>query len=74
VEQNLVTITIGISTKDNNQIFENILHEVKEIIHCEQATRFNSLDRDSEYIFVYNHAQHTDLCARLSGILLKFII
>lgn len=50
-----------------------IIHELKEIIHVQQATRFDRPDVDSEYIFVYNHANHTDLCYRLAGLLDNFI-
>ena len=66
-------ITIG--TKPGNiHALAVLIHEFKEIIQVEQTTRLDRHDCDSEYIFVYNHAQHTDLCSRLAGLLSQFII
>lgn len=50
-----------------------IIHELKEIIHANQATRFDRPDVDSDYLFIYDHRQHTDLCYRLAGLLNNFI-
>ena len=49
-----------------------LIHEVKEILHIEQSTRFWRRGLDS-YEFHYTHAEHSDLCSRLAGILLQFM-
>lgn len=54
-------------------VLAGIIHELKEIIHEEQAVRFQRPDNTSEYEFHYNHQQHTDFCSRLAGFLSKFI-
>jgi len=59
--------------KSNPLVFlENVMHELKEILHEEQGTRFNNR-LNASYEFHYNHAHHTGLCARLSALLDKFI-
>ena len=70
-----VTEIIKIPAKGNTEvrIFEILMHELKEIIQCEQFTRLYGKSTEQQYVFVYNHDQHTDLCARLSGLLSKFI-
>ena len=64
------------SLKSNPTRFVTILiHEFKEIIQVEQSTRFNRNDDHgaNSFEFHYTHKEHTDLCARLSGVLTKFI-
>lgn len=51
---------------------ELVIHELKEIIQLEQDTRHTKRN-EVQRIFAYNHAEHTDLCARLAGLLTKFI-
>jgi hypothetical protein len=53
--------------------FGCLLHELKEIINVEQSTRYSKRTSSEEYMFMYDHAQHDDLCARLSGLLSKFL-
>ena len=50
-----------------------ITHELKEIIHIGQSTRFRRID-NNEYEFHYTHREHTDMCERLVGALNNFII
>ena len=50
-----------------------ILHELKEIIQIEQATRFKRIDESCNYEFHYSHKEHTELCSRLAGLLSQFI-
>ncbi len=60
--------------KANPQQFLNfVIHEFKEIIQVEQATRYCSNDVSGTYLFSYNHVKHSDLCCRLSEILTHFI-
>ena len=58
--------------KHPEQFLNYIIHELKEIIQIEQSTRL--WRRGTEcYEFHYTHAEHTDLCARLSSLLREFI-
>jgi len=50
-----------------------IIHELKEIIQVENDTRFDRGNNVSDYMFVYGHNEHTDICRRLSGLLTQFI-
>jgi len=50
-----------------------LIHELKEIIQVEQSTRFDRCDEAKNYEFHYTHKEHTDLCARLAGLLTQFI-
>lgn len=52
-----------------------IIHELKEIVQIEQSTRYTRRDEhsDNSYEFHYTHKEHTDLCARLAGLLTHFI-
>lgn len=51
-----------------------IIHELKEIIQVEQSARYIRQDEGTSYEFHYSHKEHTDLCARLSGLLTNFIV
>lgn len=68
-------ITIG-TKKLRTQPFgvlEIIIHELKEVIHVEQSTRFRRGDELNNYEFHYSHKEHSELCSRLAGLLGEFI-
>ena len=65
-------INIGTRSQEEMSIFTNVLHEIKEILHCLQRTRYLSGEH-VDYLFSYSHKEHTDLCERLSGILSEFL-
>ena len=71
------TALIVIGTKHLKEhplrILTTIIHELKEIIQIEQGTRYNETNNEGEYLFSYNHKQHTDFCERLTGLLEEFI-
>ena len=69
------TIIIGTKNISNNKgrFLEIIIHELKEVIQTEQYTRYYRNDEES-YMFFSNHAQHTQLCGILAGLLDKFIV
>lgn len=50
-----------------------IIHELKEMIQVEQATRYIREDDDTCYEFHYTHKDHAELCSRLAGLLTEFI-
>ena len=54
------------------QFLNHLIHELKEIIQVEQSTRLFRRGADS-YEFHYTHSEHSDLCSRLSGLLLNFL-
>jgi hypothetical protein len=54
-------------------IHDHIDNELKEIINVEQFTRFRRNDVGDDYWFVYDHRQHAEMCARLSGLLSQFL-
>ena len=59
--------------KDNPlQFLHFVIHELKEIIQIEQSTRLYNQGKDG-YEFHYTHAEHSDLCCRLAGLLSYFL-
>ena len=64
-------LTIGL--KDDQEVFETICHELMEIVACEMRVRLTRTDCDGDYIFVYDHRQHTTMICMFSGLLSQFI-
>ena len=58
---------------DEVQMLAIIIHELKEILHIEQSSRYVTRHDDS-YIFVYDHGKHEEICNRLAGLLNEFIM
>jgi hypothetical protein len=58
--------------RGGDEFLEVVIRELKEIIQIEQDVRFYSGD-DGSLVFSYSQAEHTDLCARLAGLLREFI-
>jgi hypothetical protein len=69
------TLTIGTkySQKNPTRTLNSIIHELKEIIQVENDTRLERGNNISDYVFVYDHRDHTDICRRLAGLLDEFI-
>lgn len=65
-------INIGTKT-DQSRIFQIISHELMEICSCEMFVRFNRLDVDSDYVFVYDHRQFATMMEMFTGLLMQFI-
>ena len=67
-------LTIMIGTKQSEaEIFATLCHEIMELIACEMFVRFNRGDCSSDYIFVYDHRQHTTMMSMFAGIISQFI-
>ena len=50
-----------------------IIHELKELINVEQGIRYTNSHNTEDYLFIYTHKEHSDMCARLTGLLMEFI-
>lgn len=66
-------IMIGTKSKDAPTILGTIIHELKEVIQMGQCVEYVIPGTDDNFKFVYGHAEHTDLCDRLAGLLDEFI-
>lgn len=66
---------ISIGTKDSgeDEIFESVCHELLEMCAVTLRVRLDRPDCNSDYIFVYDHRQHTTIVAMFSGLLREFI-
>ena len=67
-------LIIGLKSRTTVEVLDTIIHELKEMIHIEQWTRFDDGSATGQYMFVYNHDRHDELCARLAGLLEQFIV
>lgn len=69
------TINIGTKHLKNqpSRVLSVIIHELMEIICIENDTRYDKRHAEMDFIFVYDHQQHTDIVSRLSGLLNEFI-
>jgi hypothetical protein len=55
------------------ETFNSLIHILKEILNIQQNTRFAKTYKTDDYIFVYDHYQHTDLCNLLSDLIYQFL-
>ena len=66
-------INFGMKNHKTNPLMflELLIHEFKEILQVEQNRRV--MCGDGTFEFHYGHAEHSDLCGRLAGVLSNFI-
>ena len=64
-------LRVGLGGCDD--IFELLCHELWEIVAVEMHVRHYRTDCQDDYIFVYDHRQHTTMCAMFAGLLKQFI-
>ena len=66
-------INIGIKHSKDSYIFMLICHELMEICAIEMQVRYSRPDCDSDYLFSYDHRQHTTMIDMFSSLVSQFI-
>lgn len=66
-------ITFGVYDVTDLELFEVVCHELFEIVAIELAVRFKRPDCDTDYVFVFDHRQHSTMMCMFSGLLSQFI-
>lgn len=67
-------IWFGVKQIDTSELFSTICHELQELCAIEMYVRHSRDDCNTDYIFVYDHRQHTTMMYMFSGLLQQFII
>lgn len=74
-EGDLPRIVVGTASQDWERIVSGLLHEAYELETARMGYRFsrsNDFSNDhSEYIFMFNHPQFSDLCGKVSVFITK---
>ena len=67
-------ITIGCHKAMNQtEVLEVVIHELFEIVCVEMHTRYSRTDCHNDYLFVFDHKQHTTQMTMMAGLLEQFI-
>lgn len=67
-------ITIGVRKLDDSEIAARICHELLEICALEMHVRHDRSDCIGEYLFVYDHRQHSTKCEMFISLFEQFIV
>lgn len=66
-------ITVGTKYGLSQQIWENILHEVAEMVCCERQYRYAANDDNSGIVFVMNHNEFDNFAMDLAAAIFPFL-
>lgn len=66
-------ITFGVRSLTDTELSSRICHELLEICALEMHVRYNRSDCDSDYLFSYDHRQHTTMCEMFAALFEQFI-
>ena len=66
-------LVIGTYKATEVQVLEAVCHELMKMVAEEMRVRLYRPDCDSDYIFVYDHRQHTTMMEMFAGLLSQFI-
>jgi len=66
-------LEIGTAGGDD-RTFEVIMHELSEMLHCNQHTRFQRTDIHDDFLFVTDHRQFDAHNSHLAGLIKQFIL
>ena len=67
-----LSLTISTDVSDS-VMFMYLCHELWEVCAIEMGVRLNRPDCLTDYIFVYDHRQHTTMCEMFTGFITQFI-
>ena len=67
-------IEIGTNGNSTERILEVICHELFEVCALEAYVRFDRMDVDSDYLFVFDHRQYTSMMSMFSSLVSQFIL
>jgi hypothetical protein len=70
------TIKIGVKSLDVSPeyIFNVLIHEISEALHCKLNTRYSAVGAENDYKFILDHKEFQNHNAILSGIIIKNIL
>lgn len=66
-------LMIGTKSKCDKEIFDILVHELSEALHCDLYTRFYGHNQEEDYLFIMDHKQFTVHNTLLAQLILKFI-
>ena len=66
-------IRIGVKSGDTNRIFEILCHELFEVCAVECYVRYSRMDVEGDFVFCFDHKQHSTIQGMFAGLLSQFI-